>query len=139
MELLGPKGWSCAAFYGADGSGGITVYPPGAGQSSPAAIDGSETSACFGCTLGQACPLFPDAAKAYRTGFGQACPTRPPAAETVTPITAGIVSFEDPRWPHLGGPDRVAHDRGVNGRPNAIQYGVRENLRQLIRPIAAWP
>jgi hypothetical protein len=96
MELLGPKGWSCAAFYGADGSGGITVYPPGAGQSSPAAIDGSETSACFGCTLGQACPLFPDAAKAYRTGFGQACPTRPPAAETVMPITAGIVSFEDP-------------------------------------------
>jgi Protein kinase domain/Domain of unknown function (DUF4850) len=110
MEVLGPKGWSCTANYGADGSGGVAIYPPGAGPSSPAAIDGSETSACFGCTLEQACPLFANAAKAYRSGFGQACPTQPPAAETVMPIAAGIVSFEDP--PGVKG----------DGRPSGGQY-----------------
>ncbi len=27
MKVLGPTGWSCAANYGADGSGGVQVYP----------------------------------------------------------------------------------------------------------------
>jgi pimeloyl-ACP methyl ester carboxylesterase len=96
MELLGPKGWRCSAFYGVDGSGGITINPPGAGPSSPVLIVGSETSACVGCTLTQACPLFANAAEAYRTGFDQPCPSQPPAAETVMPIATGIVTFEDP-------------------------------------------
>jgi len=96
MELLGPKGWSCAAFYGADGSGGVTVYPRGAGPSSPAAITGSETSACFGCTLAQACQLFPSAAKALRSALGEACPVRPPTAQKAVSIAAGIEGFEDP-------------------------------------------
>lgn len=96
MQILGPKGWSCTAAYGADGSGGVTVYPRGAGASSPVAIAGSETSACAGCTLSQACPLFPSAAKALRSALGLACPARSPAAETVAPIAAGIVAFEDP-------------------------------------------
>jgi hypothetical protein len=95
MELLGPKGWSCTAAIGADGSGGVTVYPAGAGPSSAVAIAGSETSACVGCTLAQACPLFPSAATVLRSDLGQACPARP-AAETVTSIAAGIMSFEDP-------------------------------------------
>jgi hypothetical protein len=72
------------------------VYPPGKGPSSVVAIVGSETSACAGCTLAQACRLFPSAAKAYRSSFGQPCPARPPAAETVVPVAAGIVAFEDP-------------------------------------------
>ena len=29
MKLLGPTGWSCAANYGADGSGGVQIYPSG--------------------------------------------------------------------------------------------------------------
>src|SRR5262249_59305951 len=29
MRLLAPRSWSCSAMYGADGSGGITVYPTG--------------------------------------------------------------------------------------------------------------
>lgn len=29
MALVGPKGWHCSAMYGADGSGGIIVYPAG--------------------------------------------------------------------------------------------------------------
>lgn len=96
MELLGPKGWNCAAAIGADGSGGVTVYPAGAGPSSPVAITGSETSACVGCTLAQACQLFPSAATALRSAIGQACPARRPATETVATIAAGIVTFEDP-------------------------------------------
>jgi hypothetical protein len=108
MELIGPKGWSCAASYGADGSGGIVVYPPRhsvprfwtagwrlARTSAVAAIAGSESSACYSCTLAQACRLFPAAARAWRSAFGSACPARP-AAETVVSIGAGIVAFEDP-------------------------------------------
>ena len=109
MELLGPKGWSCTAAIGADGSGGVTVYPTGAGPSSPVAIVGSETSACVGCTLAQACPLFSSAVKALRSDLGQACPAHP-AAETVASIAAGIVSFEDP--PGVKG----------DGRPSGGQY-----------------
>ncbi|WP_187366144.1 DUF4850 domain-containing protein [Trebonia kvetii] len=96
MELLGPKGWNCTAAIGADGSGGVTVYPRGAGPSSPAAITGSETGACFGCTLGQACALFPSAANALRSGVGEACLVHRPAAEMVMSIAAGIEGFEDP-------------------------------------------
>lgn len=110
MELLGPKGWSCTAAIGADGSGGVTVYPAGAGPSSPVAITGSETSACVGCTLAQACPLFPAAATALRSTIGEACPARPPAAETVGAIARGIVAFEDP--PGVKG----------DGRPSGGQY-----------------
>lgn len=108
MGLVGPKGWSCAAFYGADGSGGVVVYPRGetlprswtarwplARTSAEAAIVGLESSACYGCTLAQACRLFLSAATAWRTAFGQACPARP-AAESVARIGAGIVIFEDP-------------------------------------------
>ncbi len=96
MELLAPKGWSCSADYGADGSGGVWVYPHGTGPSSPLAIVGSQTSACYGCTLSQACPLFAAAEKAWRSAFHLACPARRPAAETVVLVAAGIVAFEDP-------------------------------------------
>lgn len=96
MEILAPKGWSCTADYGADGSGGVSVYPHGAGPSSPIAIAGSQTSACYGCTLSQACPLFAAAAKAWRSAFRLPCPGRRPAAEKVVLVAAGIVAFEDP-------------------------------------------
>jgi hypothetical protein len=108
MELVGPKGWRCAASFGADGSGGIVVYPRGetvprqwagrwplARTSADAAIAGLESSACYGCTLVQACRLFAAAAATLRSAFGTACPARP-AAETVVPIAAGIVAFGDP-------------------------------------------
>jgi hypothetical protein len=108
MALVGPKGWRCAASYGADGSGGVVVYPAGervptawaAGwpltrTSTEAAIAGQETSACYSCTLAQACRLFPSAATAWRSAFGTACPARP-AAETLLAYDGGIVSFDDP-------------------------------------------
>jgi len=116
MELVGPKGWSCAASYGADGSGGLVAYPRGervpqswaagwplARTSAEAAIAGLESSACYSCTLAQACRLFPSAATAWRSaGFGHACPARP-AAESVVRVGAGIVIFEDPPGIHGDG------------------------------------
>lgn len=110
MELLGPKGWNCTAAIGADGSGGVTVYPRGAGPASPVAITGSETSACVGCTLGQACVLFTSAAAALRSELGEPCPVRPPAAETTASIAPGIEGFEDP--PGVKG----------DGQPSGGQY-----------------
>jgi hypothetical protein len=111
MELVGPRGWRCAAAYGADGSGGVVVYPPGTaaprtpnavwklGQTTVMGIYGTESSACSTCTLSQACPLFPAAAKALRSYLGHGCAARP-AAEIVTTLSSGIVSFEDPPGIH---------------------------------------
>ena len=109
MELVGPRGWNCAAFYGADGSGGVVVYPHGqrlppswtagwplARTSAAAAVTGLESSACYTCTLAQACRLFRVAATTLHSYLGrQACPARP-AAEKVTAISPGIAGFEDP-------------------------------------------
>lgn len=69
---------------------------PLARTSAAAAIAGLESSACYTCTLAQACRLFLSAAKTLRGYLGrQTCPARP-AAERVTPIGAGIIGFEDP-------------------------------------------
>jgi hypothetical protein len=97
MDLVGPRGWVCSALYGADGSGGVAVYPSGesipsdwgAGWRLPEssgvqAIIGSETSACMGCQVGQACPLFSSAAQDFQSYFGRACPK------------TGLVAFNDP-------------------------------------------
>jgi hypothetical protein len=97
MGLVGPLGWVCSALYGADGSGGVAVYPSGepipsdwgAGWRLPEssgvqAIIGSETSACMGCQVGQACPLFSSAAQDFQSYFGRACPK------------TGLVAFNDP-------------------------------------------
>ena len=118
MELLGPLGWSCTASYGADGSGGVAVYPAGEpapeGQpfraSSAEAIVGSETSACVGCGEGQACPLFAAAAQDFEQGFGRACPSARPAAESVEDLGPGVVGFLDPSG--------VAGDGNPSGGPD---------------------
>jgi hypothetical protein len=102
MKLVAPTGWSCSASYGADGSGGVQVSPPGeslsdtsvASSSTEQAVEGTETSACAGCTEGQACPLFASAASDYATNFQTSC-SRPPS-ESVTPLNANVVSFQDP-------------------------------------------
>ncbi|MGA2519930.1 MAG: hypothetical protein ABSG81_03820 [Acidimicrobiales bacterium] len=108
MKVVGPRAWSCTALLAADGSGGVAVYPPAqplppswssqwhlAAGSAVEAIVADETSACVGCTVGQACPLFASARSAYDSEIGRPCPTRP-AQEWVGQESAGIVSFEDP-------------------------------------------
>ncbi|HXL96693.1 MAG TPA: hypothetical protein VN969_47915 [Streptosporangiaceae bacterium] len=106
MYLVAPKGWSCTALIAADGSGEVAVYPHGqklpaswrdgwplARTSAVSAVVGQESSACYVCTLAQACRLFPAAATAMRSYGG--CPARP-AAERVTRIGTGIAGFVDP-------------------------------------------
>jgi serine/threonine protein kinase len=103
MELVGPRDWSCTASYGADGNGGVEIYPPGEtvpetklpAGSTIAAIIGREVPACYTCALTQACPLFTVAAAQLSSALGQQCPARP-AAESVTPDSSGVVSFDDP-------------------------------------------
>jgi hypothetical protein len=109
MELVAPKGWNCTAVYGADGSGGVVVYPHGVtvpsdwaagwrltATSAVSAVLGVETSACYSCALGQACRLFPAAASTLQSFLGHnGCQARP-AAETVSQIGAGIMGFADP-------------------------------------------
>ena len=103
MKLLAPQGRICSASYGADGSGGVDVYPSGPGdpvsQSGPSPsseyISGTQTSACAGCRESQACPLFATAAADYESDYQMTC-SRPPATESVAPISAGVVSHQVP-------------------------------------------
>lgn len=108
MMLVGPKGWTCTAQYGADGSGGVVVVPKGesvpeswgegwklSANSAIEAIVGSETSACQGCAVSQACPLFASAASVDRNEFGLPCKSRP-NSETVQQISSGVLGFQDP-------------------------------------------
>ena len=116
MKLLGPRNWSCVGGYGADGVGGIWLYP--FGVSAPSVIEviqaceydapgcnllgsnyqafiGHETSACQGCALSQACELFPAAAHANNIAYPQApCPPKP-AGETSRVLGATEVEFVD--------------------------------------------
>ena len=116
MRLLAPRDWSCSAMYGADGSGGITVYPTGesvpsdwgagwkiSATSPVQAVIGSQTSACFGCTVGQACPLFGSAATEFKANFGRPCPAVRPAAETTALLRPGVIAFADPPGVHGDG------------------------------------
>jgi serine/threonine protein kinase len=105
MQLIGPKGWLCTAGYGADGGGGIQVYPPGerppsGGAFSPQsgeAIESHETSACLFCRLDQACPLFPSAAAALASqGQTFSCPYTKPVGEQSTQLSSTVAAFEDP-------------------------------------------
>jgi hypothetical protein len=110
MKLLAPAGWSCRAEYGADGSGGVAVYPAGdppsgaafgagwalSADSTVEAIVGSQTSACQGCGQIQACPLFQSATHDFAKDFGRSCPQSRPAAEAVDQLDAGVAAFEDP-------------------------------------------
>jgi hypothetical protein len=100
MTVIAPRGWRCSATYGADGSGGVRVFPRGH-ASAGETIVGGETSACYGCTTGQACALFAAAARAYRSSFPGACPVRRPARETIARLSSTVVAFEDP--PHIRG------------------------------------
>jgi hypothetical protein len=104
MLLMAPANWSCSAMYYVDGSGGITVYPPG--ESIPSgrpftpnnseAVVGTETAACASCQLDQACPLFPSAATANELTYNQPCPENKPSGELVNRLSTTAVGFEDP-------------------------------------------
>lgn len=102
LRVVAPRTWTCRAQVGADGSEGFEVVPPGttiptSNQALPAqGIVASETSACVGCTLGQACPLFPAALSALHTSYPseQCAPLSPKL--TVVRVSATEVRFSAP-------------------------------------------
>jgi hypothetical protein len=110
MMMIGPKGWTCHAAYGADGSGGLLISPvgesvpsdPDSGWHLPAsstaqAIVGYEVGVSPVQAAGLACPLFSAAAALYKQTFGHACTPRPTAESAVaTGPTGAGVAFEDP-------------------------------------------
>lgn len=99
MTVIGPRRWKCSASYGADGSGGVDVFPRGStAMSTREGIFGSETSACYGCTVGQACALFPAAARANQTTYHAPCTAHRPTRESVSQLSATVVAFEDPPY-----------------------------------------
>ena len=95
MAVAAPRGWRCSAAIGADGSGQVRVVPP---KPAREVVVGSETSACYGCTTGQACALFPAAARAYQAAYHSACPARRPPREAVYYLSKTLVAFEDPPY-----------------------------------------
>jgi hypothetical protein len=108
MKLLGPRGWACSATYGADGSGGVIVYPrnqavpqswaagwPLSSTSTDQAISGTQTAGSPVQAADQACPFFAVAATTYENDLGRVCLSRP-SSESVQQINAGVVGFEDP-------------------------------------------
>ncbi len=129
MKLVAPTGWSCLASYGADGGGGVDVYPSGEGDpnsslsagSSAEAVVGSQTSACLSCREGQACPLFAAAAADYQNDYQMGCPTSRPQNESVVPLSANVVSFMDP--PGVAG----------TGRPSGGAYPANGVMTYLPR------
>ena len=99
MTVIGPRGWKCSASYGADGSGGVTVFPRGSSATSPVeGIVAGETSACYGCTTGQACALFPTAEEAFQAAYRYACPAHRPPRESIYRLSKTVVAFEDPSY-----------------------------------------
>jgi len=108
--LLGPTSWTCVAAYGADGSGGIDLYPsaeppPSAYSQVPSsdeAITLVETGGSPVQAAAQACPYFPAAAAATESDLGHGC-SAPPKHEKVTHISSSVVAFEDPPGTKGGG------------------------------------
>ncbi len=112
MNILGPVGWSCAATVDADGSEQIVVRPidqigvarnnyraqSGAlsSRSTGEYFDADETSACVGCTLAKACPVFRNAARTYQHMFGGPCPMKAPKKEHRERWGSGVQMITDP-------------------------------------------
>ena len=75
--ILGPRGWACSAGVGADGSVGISLFPPGGSASGPELVEAHNDSACIGCIYSDACPLVPHVAA--ELGMGATAPPCGPA------------------------------------------------------------
>jgi hypothetical protein len=113
MVVLAPKGWACNATYGADGSGGLIVYPHGehvllsswgAGwhlsrSSHKEAITVIQPGGSSAQAVAEACPLFLAAAEVFKSSFGHPCPLSPPS-ERVRRQSPRVVMFVDPPGVH---------------------------------------
>jgi hypothetical protein len=114
QSVLGPRGWKCVASYGADGSGGITVYAPNehspgffphftSNKSGLRGIHVFAQPSCVGCYLEMACPYFKRALMRVQRWFHGPVPAacRVPKSERVRALSDTLVSAIDP--PHVIG------------------------------------
>lgn len=138
--LLGPKGWSCDAVVGADGSVSLTLAATRSLLRHRSASVGSKTASggpgihastnggCQGCMALQVCGLFPSDLAALGAA-GTTCRSTPPRRETDTEVAGspsagyGTVAFIDP--PNVkgtgtgsGGRDRALGVVTASGNPN---------------------
>jgi hypothetical protein len=130
MLMIGPKGWICTAQFGADGSGGLVITPPGEtistspgsraqvpSSSAVEAIEVYETGASPVQGAALACPVLNAAAQAMARDLNQTCTPHPPA-ETVYPVSENEVAFYDP--PGVAGDG--APSGGVNPANGVVLY-----------------
>ncbi len=111
-SVLGPRDWRCSAAYGADGNGGVVIFPKGESISYTGvyldnkqdlqAIDADWSPACVDCILGQACPFFARAKAMYSSlGYPNAKSTcRQPRGQSLTSSASSLATFSDPPGVH---------------------------------------
>ena len=109
IQLLAPASWTCRANFGADGSGGLVVYPktesppPESWEASwhfqrssgLIAISAIETGGSSVQAAAQACGFFPAATKVTKQDLGHGCVKRP-KDETASATVNGAIEFVDP-------------------------------------------
>jgi hypothetical protein len=108
QSVLGPRGWRCSAAYGADGNGGVVIFPKTESitytgvyldnKRDLQAIDADWSPACVDCILAQACPFFARAKAMYSAlGYPNATSTcREPRGEVHTSSGSSLATFSDP-------------------------------------------
>jgi hypothetical protein len=108
QSVLGPRGWRCSAAYGADGNGGVVIFPKTESitytgvyldnKRDLQAIDANWSPACVDCILAQACPFFARAKAMYSAlGYPDAKATcREPREEVLTSSGSSWATFSDP-------------------------------------------
>ena len=124
--VLAPRHWSCGAEIQEDGREELVVVPHGSAirattsfhRQKWSGVVVSETSACFGCTLDQACPLFASAASLEMSSFGTVCPHARPSREEVRTESATAKLFEDP----AGVPGEGNPSGGTNTAEGELTY-----------------
>jgi len=99
LIVLAPRGWTCNAMFGADGSGNLAVYPQNGAPNTDGApadekINAFTDGGCDGCTRSTVCAYFPDLAEP-----GVQCRPISPT-ETVTRIRPHLDRFFQPPGVH---------------------------------------
>ena len=129
--ILGPAGWKCSTFEGADGTSEISIYPPGVrnpvglanGTEETMGIEETMIPACIGCIADLECPVFLNAET--QLGYkGQYCPGSVPSSESVRFLEGdaesnyGVALLSDPP----GSPGSVTLSGGDYPAVGALFY-----------------
>ena len=114
QPILAPRGWSCNAEVGADGTTGIDIYPPGTSAGGAQEVSAQSNAECQGCTYNLVCGFVPAAAQ--QLGYSdEPCTGMRPTAESVHfeqgsasdpgDHVSDVIEFQDP--PSVKAPNPV--------------------------------